>query len=99
MTHSKTLASFTAYAAAGVALALILAPPAHAAEVALSGAVKSATGETMGGVTVSAKAEGSNITPSVFTDEAGEYYFPPMEAGKYRVWAQAISFETAKSSV
>jgi hypothetical protein len=53
----------------------------------------------MGGITVSAKAEGASITTTVFTDEAGDYYFPPMEAGKYKVWAQALSFETAKGDV
>src|SRR5205814_8963887 len=56
-------------------------------------------GEKMGGITGSAKAEGSTITTTVFTDEAGDYYFPPLEAGKYRVWAQALSFETVKSEV
>jgi hypothetical protein len=29
----------------------------------------------MGGVVVSAKAEGSTITMSVYTDEGGNYYF------------------------
>ena len=48
----------------------------------------------MGGVTVSAKAEGKTITTSVFTDENGEFYFPPLPAGNYRVWAQAVAFET-----
>ncbi len=77
----------------------VIASSADAAEVVLSGSIKSAAGEKMGGVTVSAKAEGSTITTTVFTDEAGDYYFPPLEAGKYRVWAQALSFETAKSEV
>ena len=76
-----------------------LSTPGYAAEVVLSGAIKSAAGEKIGGVTVSAKAEGGTITTTVFTDEAGEYYFPPLEAGKYQVWAQAISFATAKSDV
>jgi streptogramin lyase len=53
----------------------------------------------MGGVTVSAKADGTTITTSVYTDEAGNYYFPSLPAGKYRVWAQALSFETAKSEI
>ena len=35
----------------------------------------------------------------MLTDEAGRYYFPPLAAGKYRVWAQALSFETAKGEV
>jgi streptogramin lyase len=48
---------------------------------------------------VSAKAQGATITTTVFSDEAGGYYFPPLPAGKYRVWAQALSFATAKSDV
>src|SRR5207249_7417785 len=36
---------------------------------------------------------------SVYTDETGSYYFPPLAAGKYRMWAQALGFETAKSLV
>jgi streptogramin lyase len=67
----------------------------------LTGTVTSTSpaGEKMGGVTVSAKAVGSTITTTVFTDEAGTYYFPPLPPGKYRVWAQAISFETAAGEV
>ena len=72
---------------------------ALAADVQLSGAIKSAAGEKMGGVTVSAKAEGSTITTSVYTDENGDYFFPPLASGKYNVWAQAITFETAKAAV
>jgi hypothetical protein len=80
-------------------LATLPAPAAHANGVILSGTVTSAAGERMDGVTVSAKAEGSTITTSVFTDETGGYYFPPLPEGKYRVWAQALSFETAKNTI
>jgi len=72
---------------------------AQAADVLLSGAITSPSGEKLGGVTVSAKLEGSTIATSVYTDESGNYYFPPMAAGKYRVWAQALAFETTKSEV
>jgi hypothetical protein len=51
----------------------------------LTGTVAGPDGEKMGGVTVSAKAVGSTITTTVFTDEAGTYYFPALPAGKYRV--------------
>src|SRR5438045_9275714 len=70
---------------------------AQAADQLLSGAISSATGEKLGGVTVSAKLDGSTITTSVYTDESGAYYFPPMAAGKYSVWAQSLGFETHKS--
>ena len=72
---------------------------AQAADQILSGAIASATGEKLGGVTVSARLDGSTITTSVYTDESGAYYFPPMAAGKYKVWAQALGFETAKGDV
>jgi streptogramin lyase/mono/diheme cytochrome c family protein len=72
---------------------------AQAADQVLSGAIASASGEKLGGVTVSARLEGSTITTSVYTDESGAYYFPPMAAGKYKVWAQALGFETTKSEV
>jgi hypothetical protein len=72
--------------------------PAYA-DAPLSGAITSASGERMGGVTVSAKAEGSTITTSVYTDASGNFYFPPLPEGHYRVWAQAVQFETARSNV
>jgi streptogramin lyase/mono/diheme cytochrome c family protein len=75
-----------------------LAGPALAADQLLTGAISSAAGEKLGGVTVSAKLEGSTITTSVYTDESGNYYFPPLPAGKYQVWAQALGFETAKGA-
>jgi hypothetical protein len=75
--------------------------PADAAEneLSLAGSITSPAGEKMGGVTVSAKAEGLTITTSVFTDDTGNFYFPSMPPGKYRVWAQALSFETAAKEV
>jgi streptogramin lyase len=86
--------------AASTALGAVFAlSPAFAADALLTGTIKSATGEAMGGVTVSAKADGATITTTVFTDEAGAYYFPPLPAGHYRVWAQALSFATAKGAV
>jgi streptogramin lyase len=81
------------------AAALALSTPALAADQVLSGAITSASGEKLGGVTVSARLDGSTISTSVYTDEQGNYYFPPLAAGKYRVWAQALAFETTRSEV
>src|SRR5712664_619462 len=64
--------------------------------VLLAGSVKSESGEKMAGVTVSAKGIGHTITTSVFTDEAGDFYFPRSAAGKYRVWAQAEGFDAGR---
>ena len=86
--------------AAGVLVALVGAPvPASAADAILSGSIKSSAGEAMGGVMVSAKPAGGTITTTVLTDESGRYYFPPLATGKYKVWAQAISFTTAKGEI
>jgi streptogramin lyase/mono/diheme cytochrome c family protein len=80
--------------------AIVIAPlPASAADHILSGSVASAAGEKLGGATVSVRLEGSTVTNSVYTDESGSYYFPPMAAGKYKVWAQALSFERALGDV
>src|SRR5205823_8057672 len=78
---------------------LVMVTAAQAADQLLTGAISSRAGQKLEGVTVSAKLEGSTITTSVYTDETGRYYFPPMPAGKYRIWAQALGFETAKSSL
>jgi streptogramin lyase len=83
---------------ASVAVLALASAPAFA-DAILSGAITSAAGEKLDGVTVSAKADGSTITTTVFTDADGRYYFPPLPAGKYRVWAQALSFATAKGEV
>ena len=87
-----------------MALTIALSATAFLARAAyadslLTGAVTSAAGEKMGGVPVSAKAEGTTITTSVFTDEAGNYYFPLLPNGKYRVWAQALTYQTANGNV
>ncbi len=68
------------------------------ADSLLSGKVLS-NGAALGGVLVSAKPEGGTVTTSVYTDEKGEYVFPALPDGKYRVWAQAIKFATAKAQV
>src|SRR5438093_10866426 len=81
------------------AAGFIMVTGAQAADQLLAGAITSAAGQKLEGVTVSAKREGTTITTSVYTDESGNYYFPPMAEGKYQVWAQALSFETAKGAV
>ena len=84
--------------AAATAVTIFLSAPAFA-DALLSGAITSADGKAMGGVTVSAKADGATITTTVFTDDSGHYYFPSLPNGHYRVWAQALSFATAKGAV
>ena len=92
-TRSILLAS-----AASLALAGSTPMAAMAADQILSGAITSASGEKLNGVTVSAKQTGSTITTSVYTDDNGNYYFPPLPAGQYQVWAQVLGFETSKAA-
>ena len=89
---------------AAMVTALMLCPSARAYGAdenssLLAGTVKSDSGEKMAGVTVSAKAEGKAITTSIFTDQQGDYYFPPMQAGQYEVWVQADTFATARAKI
>jgi streptogramin lyase len=88
----------TALALVSLTLAVSASLPA-AADVLLNGTVRSAAGDNMGGVTVSAKEVGKTITTTVFTDENGVYVFPALAEGQYQVWAQAVGFETAKSDI
>src|SRR5438874_6784594 len=81
------------------ATSLLAATAANAADQLLSGAIKSRSGQKLEGVTVSAKLEGSTITTSVYTDTAGNDFFPPLPAGKYRMWAQALGFERSNGAV
>ena len=80
-------------------LVLVGAASTASADQLLTGSITSASGQKLEGVQVSAKKEGSTITTSVYTDLSGEYFFPAMADGKYRVWAQALGFETSKGEV
>jgi virginiamycin B lyase len=52
---------------------------------------------------VSSRAVGGTVTRSVYTDERGEYVFPPFEApfapGAYKVWVQAVGFARTDADV
>ena len=78
-------------------LSLLLATTLAHAESNLSGTIVSANGEKMPGVTVSAKM--ATITTSVFTDKAGNFQFSPLPEGNYRVWAQAVGYQTARTAL
>jgi streptogramin lyase len=77
------------------------APPQGSADSqsSLTGTIRQAGVQALEGVTVSARAEGRTFTTTVFTDEQGRYFFPKLEAGRYRVWAQAVGFATASADV
>jgi virginiamycin B lyase len=69
------------------------APPS----AVLSGTVVSAEGKPLEGIGVSARGVNNTFTTTVYTDDAGRYVFPPMESGQYKIWAQAVGFETFKA--
>jgi streptogramin lyase len=85
--------------ASALALSVGFAGPVAAAEAILTGTISAANGDKLAGVSVSAKPVTGTITTTVFTDAAGAYYFPALEPGKYRVWAQAVSFDTGRSEI
>ena len=63
----------------------------------IQGNIKSADGTPMEGVIVSARASDESFTTSVFTDQQGNYTFPPVDAGQYSMWAQAVGFSAGRS--
>jgi streptogramin lyase len=65
------------------------------ATAGLSGTVKASDGKPLEGIGVSARNADETFTTTVYTDESGRYSFPPMHGGQYKVWAQAVGFETA----
>src|SRR5262245_3310589 len=91
------------FVAAGSVLAMAALAAQHRdvpeSGVMLTGTVTSASGEKIGGATVSARRSGQTITTSVFTDPQGKYYFPPMEDGSYSVRAQVAGWEKADRTV
>lgn len=93
--------SFTLIAVAAGFLLVRPWPSASAAKppasMVLSGTTRAGDGATLDGVTVSARGTDSTITTTVYSDEQGHYYFPPLPAGKYRVWAQAVGFEADRA--
>ena len=88
-----------AVVAIGLATGVIRTRVGQAAgnDTMLMGTIKSASGEKMEGVTVSARKDGKTFTTSVYTDADGEYYFPEMEQGNYKVWAQAWGFDAGRA--
>ena len=65
----------------------------------LVGTVRTGDGQPLEGVAVSARETGSTITRTVFTDQGGEFFFPALSVGRYRLWAQATGFDAARADV
>jgi len=63
-------------------LAQDLLAQAAPATAILSGTVKSSEGKPLEGVGVSARNAGETFTTTVYTDQSGRYFFPPVSSGQ-----------------
>lgn len=89
--------SIFALLALGLFVGVAAAQNASSSRTGLMGTVKSADGKPLEGVPISAKAQGSTMTTSVYTNQSGDYYFPSLPDGQYRLWAQAVGFELTRA--
>ena len=99
MTKHKLFIVVAVCTLAGLVHALSAQSPSTTNGSVLMGTIKSATGQPLEGMVVTARGDGKTIKTTVFTDEQGQYFFPPLERGSYEVWAQAVGFETARANV
>jgi streptogramin lyase len=86
------------------ALVLVLAAAAMSGAVeagTLSGSVSSAREQTMEGVLVTVRKQGSTISRTVVSDERGQYTFPAgrLEPGRYTVTIRAVGYELSGPKV
>jgi streptogramin lyase len=65
----------------------------------LTGSVRSVSGEALEGVAVSGRAVDKTFTTTVFTDGRGEYVFPQLDGGQYKVWAQAVGYDAGRAEL
>jgi len=82
-----------------VAFLMMVSGRAFAANGNLEGLVRGPDSKPMEGVAISARAADQSYTTTVFTDQAGKYFFPPLETGQYKVWAQAKGYEYISSDL
>lgn len=82
-----------------LAAVLLTAQLASSADGTLKGAVTSLEGKQLEGVAVSARGQGKTFTTTVYTDAKGEYFFPPLEPGRYSTWSQLVGFDAAKTEL
>ena len=94
------LPAFVRLAGIAFAIASSALPALQGADLppsGLAGVVKSQDGKAMEGVAVSAQGQRKTFITSVYTNRSGEYYFPPLENGQYKIWAQAIGFAPSRA--
>lgn len=78
-----------------LALLLVAAVPATAQidTGAIVGTVRDSSGAVLPGVTVSATLEATGVTQTTVTNDAGQYVFPSLRVGRYRVEAELAGFK------
>jgi hypothetical protein len=64
----------------------------------LTGHTRSADGQALAGVGISARAQGSTITTTVYSGDDGFFAFPALDAGKYDLWTLAVGFGTKRAN-
>jgi len=65
----------------------------------LTGLTRTANSQVLEGVVVSARAVDKTFTTTVYSDDRGVFVFPPLDAGKYQVWAQAVGYGTERAEL
>ena len=81
-----------------LALLLAVAVTPVSADTLLTGTV-TARGQKLEGVVVSAQMVNNSIITSVYTDDLGDYFFPKLPEGSYRVWAQTGGYLPSRVNV
>lgn len=85
---------------AAIVVSRVVSAQTSAAEPpGLMGAIHGDDGKPMHGVAVTAQSSAQTFKTTVYTGDQGEYVFPHLAAGDYKVWAQAVGFTTARAQV
>ena len=85
----------------GLVVALCLLPIGLAAQAVtgtILGSVTDTSGAAVPGATVTLTNQGTGLTRTVVTDQAGEYTAPSLPTGKYKMVAELPGFKTATAS-
>jgi len=91
--------SIAAFAILSAARMETIASAASNEMPALMDVIHGADGKPMNGVAITAQSTEQTFKTTVYSDEKGEYVFPHLLAGSYRVWAQAVGFATDRAEV
>jgi streptogramin lyase len=74
-------------------------PVSASAGMMLWGHIQTPDSKPLEGIVVSARNADRTFTTSVFTDAKGDYFFPTLDPGQYRIWAQAVGYQRADAEL